>query len=144
MAHGVLANSLIMPHDVLAPQVRNLVQEKLHTIEELRVLLCLHARAPRAFSLEELRSEVSMPASALEVALHVLVFNGLIGHEGERPELWRFHCPAETSTGAVSQLAQAYEHNTLELLTFISGNAIKRARRNAIDAFAQSVRIKYQ
>lgn len=120
-----------IPHDV-----RRLLEERIESIRQLDVLLCLReSGSARTWTAAELNATLRSSETALEGDLAGLLDAGLVETVAGPPTQWRY-APGDQSR-AVDQLAASYRsHRTTVIRTIGSGRA------TSIDEFADAFRIR--
>jgi DNA-binding transcriptional ArsR family regulator len=121
-------------------EVRELILDRLKSIEELEVLLLIRTDAPRAWTTEQLASTLKLPAASVEAALSALSANRLVTAQ---PDGTHQYDAADAKTRlSVEMLAQVYAGSRVEILVFIATNAINRVRKGALQTFSEAFRLK--
>jgi predicted transcriptional regulator len=126
-----------MGEDDLPPDVRTLVSRRLHSMEEVDVVLLL-ARAAQALTVHEIRERLRLPASSLPLAsLDRLIANDLIVAESGDGETRYRYMPADADLRrAVELLAVAYNERPVTLVRLVY------QRRSPAQSFADAFRIR--
>jgi hypothetical protein len=121
---------------VLSPVLRELLATAIRSVEEIDLLLYMHrARGPRTAL--ELATATRLPESAVVMALQNLVLCRLLVQEGESSPLRYVFAPTRAELrDAADELARIYEDSRLDILTFISTQALERVRSGARRAFS--------
>jgi hypothetical protein len=118
---------------------RDLIQERIHSIEALEVVLALRERRERVVTAGDLSASLRISASSVESALSELCEGGLVACERGTA---RYQPSSGELESAVEALVQAYEHHRVEILVLISKNAIGRVRNDALRTFAEAFRVR--
>jgi predicted transcriptional regulator len=130
----------VIDESAIPARVRDLVRASLHSIEELEVLLKLHAGG--RWTVAQLSCELRLPESTIEAAVQALAQNKLATQVGaERPWHYVYAPQAPEVQQAVDELAATYAENRVPILMFISSTAIERVREGALKAFADAFRL---
>ncbi len=124
----------------LSPEVRELIRERITSIEALEVLVSLREAGGRAITLAELAGAVRLAAPAVDTAVAEL----------ERAELVsvldgpcvRYQAATLELDRSVTALADAYAKSRVEVLVFISQTAIGRVRTSALSTFAEAFKLQ--
>jgi hypothetical protein len=109
-----------MANDDLPHEVRELVARRLHSMEEVEVLLLL-ARETSALSVEEIRERLRIPSSALPMAsVAQLAANGLVAAEQADGDTRYRYAPATSELRrAVDLLGVAYNQRPVTLVRLV-------------------------
>jgi hypothetical protein len=124
--------------DQIPLEVRKLIQERIHSIEALEVLLMLYQQRVRALPLTEIAAQLRIGKASVEAALSELESTGLARRAAE--EAVYPPTPLELER-AIAGLLHTYEHFRVEILVMISKNAIGRVRNDALRTFAEAFRL---
>jgi hypothetical protein len=116
--------------------VEALISERLHSIEQLEVLLLLHAYEGRWWTTREISQTLRVTESLVASALSALRERKLARYEGGR---FRY---ADTHDEAVSELARCYAEYRVETLVLLSSKALERVRLSAVRTFAEAFRLR--
>jgi hypothetical protein len=124
----------------LSPEVRELVRERITSIEALEVLVALREAGSRAITLTELGVNARLSPAAVKTAvdelekaeLIVLLDGPCVRYQAATLELDR----------AVTALLDAYSASRVEILVLISQNAIGRVRTSALSTFAEAFKLQ--
>lgn len=118
---------------------RDLIIERIHSIEALEVVVALHERKERAVPTRELCATLRISPSSAESALQELCSGGLVVCE---PDSARYQPSSRELDAAVESLVDAYARHRVETLVLISKNAIGRVRNDALRIFAEAFRVR--
>jgi hypothetical protein len=116
--------------------VEKLIATRIRSVEELEVVLLLHAHAQRSWSVAEIAAELRTSASLVASALGRLKTTEVVIVDGERYQL------AGPQTEALQELARCNREHRVEMLVLISAKAIERVRSEALRTFAEAFRFK--
>lgn len=125
-------------------EVLTLMRERVHSIEELELLLLLRAEPTRHFGVGELAAALKVSPEAVSGALARLVSAQLIQRvetAGTSPK-YCYGPENEELARSVDDLALAYDRSRLEMLALIARNAIDRIRTDALKTFAEAFRLR--
>ncbi len=111
--------------EVVPASVRELVRERVHTLEQLEILLLLYGDARRIWSADELATELKLSDLLVEAALAHLTHHGFVAYEAGRYH----YAPLPPLQRPVELLARTYEVARPELLALLSSDAMGRVRR---------------
>jgi hypothetical protein len=125
----------------IPPQVRELLIEKVRSIEELEILLWFRLN-PRPAMAVEIARELKLAATTTADALLRLVGNQLLDVQLTADGAGLF-APLSQAASVVDALAQTYEDFRVEMLVLISSSAIRRVRRGALETFSEAFRLRW-
>lgn len=131
----------VMSASNIAPTVRALVEERVHSIEQLEVLLLLHRRRDQPSSAEAVARELGIALELVSSALRHLADSGLTG-QAEGTSEWLLRPESAAVAAQVDQLAETYKTARVELIVQISTSAMQRVRNAGLRAFAQAFLVK--
>jgi RIO-like serine/threonine protein kinase len=118
--------------------VRHLIQERIHSIEALEVLLLLFQRHGQWLSMAAVAGELRIGESSVEAAVADLVSNGFVERDASAAQ---YRLGATNTDHVVAKLLRTYEGARVEVLVMISRNAIGRVRNDALRTFAEAFRL---
>jgi hypothetical protein len=124
----------------LPVEVRELLRERITSIEALEVAVALFESEGRARSVAELAAQLRLPESSVKGAMGELEIAGIAALEGA--ESARFQTSSPELERSLRSLVASYEKLRVEMLVFISQNAIRRVRTNALTTFAEAFRLQ--
>ncbi len=125
--------------DDIPALARGLIEQRLHSIEALEVVLALRERAGQTVAVRDLSAKLRISAASVESALTELCNASLATCHGDAAR----YQPGSPELGdAVEALVVAYEHKRVEVLVLISKNAIGRVRNGALKTFAEAFRVR--
>ena len=122
-----------IPQDVVV-----LLQEHIHTYEELEIIILLHRQPGQEVSGEAIAEALKIPVESVSVALRHLADGGLLEPIELAGSQLRYRGPPDQFKLAVGRLARAYEDRRLEVMGLMTSNAIARLRTSAMRAFADA------
>jgi hypothetical protein len=126
--------------DQIPPLVRELIRERIRSIEALEVVVLLRERAAEALSLDELARLLRLGRPSVEQAVDELSVVSFLERE---PDGRVRYAPGPGATdAAVDALVHTYQHQRVEILVFISQSALSRVRDNALRTFAEAFRVR--
>jgi len=139
----------MVEYNPVSEAVRELVRERVHTLEHLHVLLWLRAQCgadgPEAVRDVERRltAALSLPLALLRSTLTQLCERELVSMQRTRgePTRWRYAPATAELDSAVRELEAAYAESSVELLQLFSSNAIERFRSGSLKLFADALRL---
>jgi hypothetical protein len=118
--------------------VRKLLYERVHSLEELELLVWLARRPDRSSTLEDAEDQLQLGWSNTLAAADSLrqsgLFVALAGGDGHAHEIVR----AEPLRGAVLDLAKVYQTNRFAVIKLVSEAAMARVRGSMEKAFADA------
>jgi hypothetical protein len=124
----------------LSPEVRELIRERITSIEALEVLVSLREVGGRAVTLAELAVNVRLAPAAVNTAVDELQKAGLIALL-DGPCV-RYQAATLELDRSVTALVDAYAASRVEILVFISQSAIGRVRTSALSTFAEAFKLQ--
>ena len=129
----------MVEYSPIPDNVRELVRERVHAIEQIEVLLRLHAVGGASLSAAELGAALRLPEALVQGALDHLVLHKLVTVTRDR-----FQCqPSDpVLAAAVDALAISYADARVEMLRLISANSVERLRSNTLRVFAEAFRLR--
>jgi hypothetical protein len=129
----------VEPTTQLPASVETLLRERIRSVEDLEILLLLHRERERALPRADIASILRINVQLAMAALNNLVNAGLV----VEPSGAAFqYAPARSELdAAVGELAAFYPEHRIEVLVFISQNAISRVRQDALRTFAGAFQI---
>ncbi|HEX5656970.1 MAG TPA: hypothetical protein VFX59_07230 [Polyangiales bacterium] len=127
-----------MDSTAIPKPVREFVCKRIHAIEQLEILLLLHADRAEAWTARSVAAAVRIGDADVADALRHLSAEGLlIESAGSTPQFK--YAPVGTELGAcVDTLAEIYARSRLEVLQLISRGAMDRIRTAQVRAFASA------
>ena len=126
----------------LPSDVRALVQDRVHSIEQLEALQLLSRERERAFLAPEVATALRLPLDAARSALEELVHAGFVRASVETPLTFQYAPRDEALAARVDQLVAAYATHRVELLVLISKSAMNRVRTGALRTFSEAFRLR--
>ncbi len=112
-------------------EVRTLVATHIQSVEQLEVLLLLHAQQGRAWTAAEVAAELRIDAMSAASRLEDLSARGFLDHAGGT---YTFHSIDSAMSRAVTALAEAYRDRRVSLINLIFSKPVDKVRLFA-DAF---------
>lgn len=123
--------------------VRDLIQARVHSIEELETLLLLHGEPVREWSGSEVAAALKVPEAAAEAALDTLAALELLEALSlGASRRYRYAPRTEELAAQVQGLAESYRDFRVETLVLIASQAITRVRKDALATFAEAFRLR--
>jgi DNA-binding IclR family transcriptional regulator len=119
-------------------EVRELIQEHIHSIEALEVLLFLFQRHDRWLSMVDIARELRIGDSSVQAAVADLTTHGFVERDTTAAQ---YRVGTTHKDRSVAALLHTYEHARVETLVMISRNAIGRVRNDALKIFAEAFRL---
>jgi hypothetical protein len=121
----------------LPDEVRKLIARHVHTMEHVEVLLLLARSPDRALGVDEIRTELRLPATALAPRTFAGLEDGrLIVADAGSPARYRYAPGTAELRHAVELLADAYNTRPVTLVRMIY------ERPNAAQVFADAFRLR--
>jgi hypothetical protein len=149
MAWLCAADALALQADAEAPlgneeqlpaEVRELIRERIQSIEALEAVLALRERRDRAVPFAELAAALRLSPAAVESAIEELGRVHLVRAEGALSA--RYAPESAELDHSVGALVDAYQLFRVETLVFIASNAIGRVRKSALHTFAEAFKLQ--
>jgi hypothetical protein len=123
--------------------VRNLIRDRIHSIEQLETLLLLRAEPERSWKSGEIAEALRFTEGAAELALDTLSETELVEAQAHTsPRTFRYAPRTRELSQQVDGLAECYQTFRVETLVLISTNAIHRVRSHALNTFAEAFRLR--
>jgi hypothetical protein len=130
-----------VPDQAEHQDLKRFLFEYVESYEELGVLVWFHRRPSAHGAPERVAEEAGLPAASVEEALDKLVARGLLARSPGQDEAF-FYAPAnDAARDAVNRLMHLYETNAVEVVGFMTANAIERVRTAGTWMFAECFRI---
>jgi hypothetical protein len=121
---------------LISYRVRALLRGRIHTFEELEVLLLLH-RSQRSPKPEHaIAAELDVSTTVAADAVAVLQRQGLVEMHPSGIRSFRYAVADSEVDEAIRELALEYRRNRLEVIKLMTANSIERIRTSAMRAFA--------
>jgi biotin operon repressor len=124
--------------DQIPALARELIKERIHSIEALEVVLALRERKGQPVAYAELSATLRISESSVDSALDELRAGGLVVCQGGKA----CYQPAPQLEPAVASLVETYAQMRVETLVLISKNAIGRVRNDALRTFSEAFRLR--
>ncbi|MFO0612497.1 MAG: hypothetical protein U0414_07920 [Polyangiaceae bacterium] len=125
-----------MISDGLPKDVVSLLRDRLHGLEALDALRCLHGEA-RVFAVAEIAERIDRERDVARGALEELAEAELVVREGKH---FRY-APRDAATRAtVDRLMEVYVSARIEVMRLMTENALERLRSSAVLAFPHAFR----
>jgi predicted transcriptional regulator len=126
----------------ISAEVRELLQERVQSIEALEALLLLFREPERNFPDSEVASAIGIDVELVRAALEALEREGLVGRFPGSPPTFRYQ-PANQRLGElVVQLAATYAAQRVDVLVMIANSAMGRVRKSALHTFSEAFRLR--
>jgi DNA-binding GntR family transcriptional regulator len=122
--------------------VRELIRERVCSVEELEILMLLESEPARAWQDAEVATALGASREVVRTALAKLAAAGLVHAEDPGRGPTRLQPESEALRDAVALLGNLYRTQRIDILVFIAQSAISRVRNQALHTFAQAFRIK--
>jgi hypothetical protein len=123
--------------------VRNLIRDRIRSIEQLETLLLIRMEPARIWKLKEISDALRCTDSVAESAIATLCRSGLAEPKDSPQGRGHRYAPESAEIDAhVRELADTYQNYRVETLVFISSNAINRVRSQALNTFAEAFRLR--
>jgi hypothetical protein len=123
----------------IPPQVRQLLEESVDSVEKLEVLFLAWREPETAWTVATTSARLRLPADAVATALAELEASRLLATSGAG---YRYAPSNETDRAAVSALCTLYDDDRLLLLREVTSLAMTRIRSSAARAFSDAFRFR--
>jgi hypothetical protein len=125
-----------MPEPQLTPELRNLIEHHLGSLDEIEVLVAVFKRRGQRATAPEIAGEVSKPDANVSEHLEQLVSRGLLLHHAQDGS---FSYPERESDvdASVGQLVRMYEQRPVTLI-----KALYDRPSSAVLSFADAFRLR--
>jgi hypothetical protein len=129
------------PH-ALSRRVADFLCEKIHSIEQLEVVLLVHRVPDEKWTAQRTALTLGIAEASAESALRQLASHGVLACDEQLgPSFW--YAPTQQALAqAVDELAQLYPTARMEVVLWISRCAMERIRTAHLRAFAQAFLLK--
>lgn len=123
---------------MISEDAKALLRDHIESFEQLEILLLLHRRRSDTLDSDAVALDLKLdPDIVSESLVHLSRARLAVRVEG-RPRLFRYGPDRPGLDAAVSNLAESYDDNRLEVINLMNTNAIDRVRTSAMRAFANS------
>jgi hypothetical protein len=109
--------------------------------EELGVLVWFHRRPGAHGVAARVAEEAGLPEASVQEAFDKLVACGLLSRSPDQNAAFCYTPPDDTAREALNRLMHLYETNAVEVVGFMTANAIERVRTAGTRMFAECFRI---
>lgn len=123
----------------LPPAVKRLLEERIHGLEHLELLMAM-CRDERWWTIAEAAEKIGTPSEHVEAALVDLQKQQLVAFTKETG--YRYEPTTTDLRDACRELRRLYSEDRLAIIVAIGHIAVERVRRSAARAFADAFRIK--
>lgn len=120
----------------LSPELRELIDHHLGTIDEIEVLLWLFARQGEHHSVSAVAAGLRKPENAIRQHLPRLASNGFLARHASE-DRYSYSVSSEGSNAAIEELARLYEERPVTLI-----NALYERPSTSVRSFADAFRIR--
>jgi hypothetical protein len=126
------------PPDIATERAKHLLESRVHSLDQLLVLLHLHKERRSSQRLDSIAQAVQMDEELAMTALRSLIDCELVRSDGEGVSLVYRYDPASTELdGAVEDLAHFYARSRFSVISLIAADAVGRVRESTRRTFAQ-------
>jgi hypothetical protein len=126
-------------HDSMSAGVRDLLENRVDSIEALEALLLLRRNVGQALGAEAIAQGLRLPPQHLEDALRRLEHGGLIQREEQAGSaVYTYNPKNEHLAEVVDRLAETYADSPVEIVRVLSVRALERVRAEAAKLFADA------
>jgi hypothetical protein len=125
------------------PSLKELLFETVDGFEELETLAWFHEHGEGAVADAGMLAKHTsvLPEDAAATALNALAVRGILSSAADRPGSFTY-TPTPDARRVIDYIVREYRANTLQVMKYLTANAIERVRTGALRAFADSFRIK--
>ena len=128
-----------MVSSAITPELVGFLRDRIHSYEELEVLLLVRQTPTQAWRTELAAARLKFPEATVIDAAEQLLESGLLGAEGTgQDRTYRYKPESPELATLADQLAHAFEHEPVALVRLMNDNAVERVRaamRMFADAF---------
>ena len=123
----------------ISPALRSFLRERIHSYEQLELLLLVRQMPTQAWSLELIGKRLKVPESVALEAASNLHDSGLLEMVfDDRNRVYRYKPATPELARLAEELAQAFEEERLAVVRLMNENAVERVRTAAMRMFADS------
>jgi len=131
----------LVPEQAEHQDLKQFLFDHVESYEELGVLVWFHRR-PRAHAVaERVAEEAGLPVASVEEAFDKLVDRGLLSRSADKHATFCYTPADDSVRDALTRVMHLYETNAVELVGFMTANAIERVRTAGTRMFAECFRI---
>jgi hypothetical protein len=124
-------------------EVRDFLREHIESHVQLALLLLLRGRRGQALTAESVASEQRLPESMADEELRFLCERKLVEARRTADGLFFTYSPASPDLASgVEKLAEVYDEKLLEIMQWMTRNAMERLRTKALRTFADAFVLK--
>jgi len=127
-----------MPDATIPADVRTLLDERIHTLEQLEAIILVRKGEREDWSGEEVADLLHISIESANEALQRLAQAGVLEAIELPAHVVRYRGFTKRFEAVVDRLLEVYESNRIELMMLLSANAIERMRTGALRAFAEA------
>jgi DNA-binding MarR family transcriptional regulator len=115
--------------------------EHVESYEDLGVLVWFHRRSGASGTAARIAADAGLPEASVEEAIEKLSARGLLSRSAEQDAAFHY-TPADAAIREVlNRVMDLYENNAVEIVGFMTANAIERVRTAGTRMFAECFRI---
>jgi DNA-binding MarR family transcriptional regulator len=115
--------------------------EYVESYEELGVFVWFHRRSGASAPAARIAEESGLPEASVVDALDRLLARGLLSRSSEDVTAFRYTPAEDTVRDAVNRVMDLYQNNAVEVVGFMTANAIERVRTAGMRLFADCFRV---
>ena len=123
---------------MISENAKALLRDHIESFEQLEILLLLHRRAGDTLDSDSIAVELKLDFDTVTEALGHLCRGRLVVRVEGEARVFRYGPDRPGMDAAVSNLAESYDENRLDVINLMNTNAIERVRTSAMRAFANS------
>jgi hypothetical protein len=123
---------------MISDNAKALLRDHIESFEQLEILLLLRRRGADTVDSDAIAIELKLDFDTVTEVLGHLCRGHLAARVGGEARLFRYSADRPGMDAAVSNIAQSYAENRLEVINLMNTNAIERVRTSAMRAFANS------
>lgn len=128
-----------MADSELPEKVQRFLREHIESFEQLEIVLLLRSRPEEAFHGSAISTELRLPETIVEEALHTLSQRELVARaSGRNGPLFSYSPETPALAELVSELAQLNLDRRLDIMRSMTANSIERLRAKALSTFADA------
>ena len=131
-----------MSYDDVPEAVRELLDRRIESLDQLEVLLLLRKSSDRAWTAEAVGAHLRLPIQVAE-ALDALQAAGLLGVVSTDSQPQYTYSPVSSHLDhAVTELERQYREEPIRVIKILSAHSIRRVRSKAARAFSEAFAVR--
>jgi predicted transcriptional regulator len=126
----------------LPSRVADFMCERIHSIEQLEVVLLLHRVVDESWTVERIAQSLQIAESDAASALRHLTMEGILERNEQLGPGFRYAPAHKELAQSIDELVELYPRARVEIVMWISRCAMDRIRTAHVRAFAQAFLLK--